>query len=46
MTRSSAHTPSQEGAGDALLSRRSVDFDDLDGYRRFVNEIVGATPHS
>src|SRR5665213_3013215 len=37
----SAHGHLKRALEDALLLRGSGDFDDLDGYRRFVDEIVG-----
>jgi hypothetical protein len=37
----SAHGHLKRALEDALLLRASSDFDDLDGYRRFVDEIVG-----
>jgi hypothetical protein len=37
----SAHGHLKKALEDALLLRGSRDFDDLDGYRRFVDEVVG-----
>lgn len=37
----SAHGHLKAALGDALLLRGSRDFDDIDAYRRFVDEIVG-----
>jgi transposase InsO family protein len=37
----SPHGHLKQAIGDALLLRGSRDFIDLDGYRRFVDEIVG-----
>ncbi len=37
----SAHGHLKRAIEDALLLRGSGDFDDLDGYRRFIDEIVG-----
>ena len=39
----SSHGHLKKALEDALLLRGSRDFDDLDGYRRFVDEIVGRT---
>ena len=37
----SPHGHLKKGLGDALLLRGSADFDDLNAYRRFLDEIVG-----